>query len=97
MHARLLLLLLTGAWPVAPALAGDPDAFLAGTTKSCIECNLAGASLSEHDFQRVKLDRANLEKADLAGSSLFRATLTGANLKGANFKGAIMPDGSIHE
>src|ERR1700704_3909731 len=40
----------------ASALAADPDAFLAGTTKACIECDLSGHDLTTRDVKRAKLD-----------------------------------------
>src|ERR1700704_4539797 len=84
MPRRLLFLLMAGMpMTFAAALAADPEPFLAGATKSCIECDLAGRALMQRDFQRARLDRANLAAADLSGSSLFRATLTRAHLKGA--------------
>ena len=61
----------------APALAADPDAFLAGTSRNCAECDFAGRDLKERDLKRAKLDRAKLANADLAGASLFRASLVG--------------------
>ena len=70
----------------AQAMAADPDAFLAGTTKICIECDLSARDLKGRDFKRAKLDRANLRNADLSGASLFRATLVRADLSGANLK-----------
>src|SRR5450432_3042776 len=70
------------------ALAADPDAFVSGTIKDCVECNLAGRDLQDRNFQRAKLDRANLTGANLAGASLFRSTLLHANLSGAKLNGA---------
>ena len=67
------VLLLTGA-----ALAADVDAFLAGTSRNCIDCDLSGRDLSERDLKRVRLDRAKLRDADLAGATLFRAVLVRA-------------------
>src|SRR5258708_38701426 len=84
MRGRLLFLLMAGMpATITAALAADAQAFLAGTTKTCIECDLAGQKLNERDLQRAKLDRANLAAADLTGASLFRASLLRANLKGA--------------
>ena len=70
----------------AQAMAADPDAFLAGTSRNCVECDLSGRDLKERDFKRAKLDRAKLRNADLSGASLFRATLVRADLAGANLK-----------
>src|SRR5215471_3003901 len=72
----------------AAALAADPDAFLAGTTKICADCDLAARDLKERDLKRAKLDRAKLRNADLTGASLFRASLVRADLIGAKLKDA---------
>src|SRR5262249_17466592 len=74
--------------PPAAALAADPDAFLAGTTKICAGCDLAARDLKERDLKRAKLDRAKLRNADLTGASLFRASLVRADLIGAKLKDA---------
>ena len=66
-----------------PARAAEVDAFLAGTAKSCIACDLAGRDLKERDFKRAKLDRAILANADLTEASLFRGSLQRADLSGA--------------
>jgi len=85
MRRRLLFLLMAGMpMTIAAARAADPEPFIAGATKSCIECDLAGRALAERDLQRARLDRANLAMADLSGASLFRATLARASLKGAS-------------
>src|SRR6266568_431710 len=50
----------------AAALAADPEAFLAGTSRNCVECDFAGRDLKARDFKRAKLDRASFKNADLA-------------------------------
>jgi uncharacterized protein YjbI with pentapeptide repeats len=65
--------------PVHGARAQDAEAFLAGKTKDCPGCNLAGAQL-----KRRNLGGANLSGANLAGASFHRAVLRGANLSGAD-------------
>src|SRR5258708_6540920 len=67
------------------AAAQQPDAaaFVAGQTKDCPGCNLAGVSL-----KRRNLAGANLAGANLAGASFHRAVLRGANLSGADLTGA---------
>ena len=67
----------------ASAQQPDPSAFLAGQTRDCPGCNLAGASL-----KRRNLAGANLAGANLAGASFHRAVLRGANLLGADLTGA---------
>src|SRR5262245_14939531 len=72
----------------AAVLADDVEAFLAGTSRICVACDLGGHDLKERDFKRVKLERANLKGADLTSASLFRATLIRADLSGATLKDA---------
>src|SRR5262245_51266624 len=67
----------------AAAQSANPAAFLAGQTKDCPGCNLAGAIL-----KRRNLAGANLAGANLAGASFHRAVLRGANLSGADLTGA---------
>src|SRR5262249_31960165 len=71
--------------PASAQLAqrADAAAFLAGQTKDCPGCNLAGVSL-----KRRNLAGANLAGANLAGASFHRAVLRGANLSGADLTGA---------
>src|SRR6266704_1317057 len=68
---------------IASALAADPEAFVAGTSRNCVECDFAGRDLKARDFKRAKLDRASFKNADLAGASLFRASLVRADFSGA--------------
>ena len=63
----------------ASAQPADPAAFLAGQTKDCPGCNLAGASM-----KRRNLAGANLAGANLNGASFHRAVLRGANFSGAD-------------
>ena len=63
--------------------AQDAAAFLAGHTKDCPGCDLAGAQL-----KRRNLAGANLAGANLAGASLHRAVLRGANLSDADLTDA---------
>ena len=49
--------------------------FLAGATKACVACELAGCDLAGRDFKRAKLDRANLRGVNLSKCTLFRASL----------------------
>src|SRR5260370_30250420 len=65
------------------AQSADPAAFIAGQTKDCPGCNLAGVSL-----KRRNLACANLAGANLAGAIFHRAVLRGANLSGADLTGA---------
>src|SRR6266568_2023029 len=64
--------------------AADPAAdLLAGRSKDCPKCDLAGANL-----KRLDLKEADLAGANLARANLHRANLAGANLAGANLTGA---------
>src|SRR5438046_10506768 len=78
-----LVAALTGA-----AIAGDVDAFLAGTSRNCIECDLSARDLTARDFKRAKLDGAKLANADLCSERLFRASMVRAVLHGACIKHA---------
>ena len=81
---RLVLIGAAVAFGVPALGANDAvDAFLAGTARSCIACDLAGRDLKERDFKRTKLDRAILKDADLSAASLFRASLQRADVSGA--------------
>ena len=68
---------------LAATAADDVAAFLAGDTKSCVACDLAGQNLREREFKRAKLDRVILRNADLSTASLFRSSLQRADLSGA--------------
>src|SRR5215475_716883 len=83
--ATFALALCAGAAVVDQAAAQSADlaAFIAGQTKDCPGCNLAGVSL-----KRRNLAGANLAGANLAGASFHRAVLRGANLSGADLTGA---------
>src|SRR5882724_1767007 len=69
------------------AMAQNAEAFLAGTSKDCAGCNLAGA----------KLKRRNLAGADLSGANLVGATFHRSNLRGANFSGADLTDANLNK
>ena len=71
------------AFSCEAARAQDAAAFLAGQTRDCPGCNLAGAQL-----KRRNLAGANLAGANLAGAVFHRAVLRGANLSGADLTGA---------
>ena len=75
-----------GRLAVRAGAGGGCRAFLAGTSRNCIECDLSARDLKARDFKRAKLDRANLGNADLSGASLFRALLVRADLSGAKLK-----------
>src|SRR5262245_52409150 len=82
--AALLILSLS----TTTVLAADVEAFLAGTERACLACDLAGRDLSDRDLKRTRLDRADLKKANLKDTSLFRASLVRANLTGARLTDA---------
>ena len=80
-----VLLALTG-WG-GRAEAQNAEAFLAGTSKDCPGCNLAGAMLK----------RRNLTGADLSGANLTGATFHRSNLRAANFSGADRTDANLNQ
>ncbi len=69
--------------------AGTPEAeFLAGRSRSCRGCNLAGANLKRLDLDGVDLSGAMLAGANLHDASLERAILADADLSDANLNKA---------
>src|SRR5919206_160727 len=67
-----------GVFAVATLALAAPDdvaLFLAGTARSCVECDLSGQNLVDRDLKRSKLDRAVLRNADLSTATLFRSSL----------------------
>jgi uncharacterized protein YjbI with pentapeptide repeats len=58
------------------------------STKSCQQCDLAGAGLVTNDLAGARLERANLTGANLSQANLAGADLRGANLAGASLNGA---------
>ena len=56
------------------AYAADIDAFIAGTTRACVACDLSGRDLHDLELKRTRLDRAILKSANLTGASLFRSS-----------------------
>jgi Pentapeptide repeats (8 copies) len=67
--------------------AQSVEAFLAGTTKDCPGCNLAGA----------KLKRRNLADADLSGANLAGASFHRSSVRGANLSGADLTDANLNK
>ena len=76
-------MMMAGTATSQPASAQDVAAFLAGKTKDCPGCQLAGAQR-----KRRNLTGANLAGANLAGASFHRAVLRGADLSGADLTDA---------
>ena len=50
------------------ALAAEVDDFLAGTSRSCVQCDFSGRDLQSRNFARTRLDQANLKEKLEAGS-----------------------------
>lgn len=68
---------------------GTPEAaFMAGRSRTCRGCNLAGANLKRFELDGVDLSGAMLAGANLHDASLERAILTDANLSDANLNKA---------
>jgi uncharacterized protein YjbI with pentapeptide repeats len=80
--------------------------FLAGSTRECQRCDLAGVNFKRRDLSGVDLTGANLKDANfhdarLAGARLAGADLTGANLNKANLSradlaGAVLRDAMLY-
>src|SRR5262249_61641553 len=90
MRNRLKSLTVIGvlAFGTLAALAAEVDDFLAGSSRSCVGCDLSGRDLQSRNFARMRLDQANLKDANLSAASLFRASLLRADLSGARLAGA---------
>src|SRR5262245_14725884 len=86
--AVLIASILTMASTVAPARADQREDFIAGRTRECPRCDLAGASFKRRDLSGVDLTGANLREANLHDARLVGARLAGADLSGANLNKA---------
>src|SRR5215813_12620455 len=73
---------------VAVARADQRDDFLAGRTRDCPRCDLAGQSFKRRDLSGANLNKANLTRADLRDAKVSDAMLYGAILDGASLAGA---------
>src|SRR5262249_865304 len=85
-----------------PARAADPADILAGRSKDCPHCNLAGANLKRFPLTWAALAGAtpaggNRHRADLAGANLSGANLTHANLNKSGMKRAILAGARLGE
>src|ERR1700722_375495 len=91
MHKLIMRMVQAGVLLCAAAALAATDeraAFLAGTSKSCPGCDLAGLDLSGRVFKRAKLEGAKLARATLTGTDFFRAGLAHADLAAAKLAGA---------
>ena len=86
-YALVSSLLLIATFTLAPARADQRDDFLAGRTRDCRRCDLAGLNFKRRD----------LSGADLTGANLRRANLHEIKLDGAVFRATAMPDGSTRD
>ena len=75
--------------PLTSARADQRADSVAGRSKACSRCDLAGLNLRRRDLTGADLLDANLKDANLHD-----AKLTGARLTGTDFSGAIM--GTAH-
>ena len=74
--------------PALPQASGDREAFLAGTTKDCPGCDLAGVRIKGRDLSGGNLAGADLSGATLRHAKLERAVFNDAKLTDADFSGA---------
>src|ERR1700730_11098210 len=72
----------------APAWADQRADFLAGRSKICRDCDLAGANFKRRDLTGADLTGANLQHANLHDARLTGAKLAGADLTAANLNKA---------
>ena len=73
--------------PMAVVIGERERAFLAGASRSCPGCDLAGA----------RLQRRHLEGADLRGTRLVGATMHGASLADADLTGADLTSANLNK
>ena len=81
-RAAALAALLVLSIPSAPASADERDDFLAGRTRACPRCDLAGANFKRRDLTNADLTGANLKDANFHDARLIGAKLAGAELCG---------------
>ena len=81
----LALLITLSAWAEDPA---HVDQLL--NTRSCADCDLAGAVLDGEDLSTAVLTNANLYGTSLIATNLTGAALSGTNLGLAQLEGAIL-------
>jgi uncharacterized protein YjbI with pentapeptide repeats len=94
--------------PAPAASATDPTAtfgerereFIAGRSKSCADCQLAGVVLKRRDLtganlRGADLARANLHDTKLGGADLTQANLSEANLNKADLRRAKLADAKL--
>ena len=79
----------------AGAQADERADFLAGLTRDCPRCDLAGVNFKRRDLSGVNLSGADLTRAVLAGTNLRRANMYETKLDGAVLRNTAMPDGTI--
>src|SRR5437763_1734743 len=106
-YALVSSLLLIATFTLAPARADQRADFLAGRTRDCRRCDLAGLNFKRRDLSGADLTGANLRDtnfhdAKLVGARLAGADLTAANLNKANLSrtemgGAILRRANLHE
>src|SRR3977135_3720958 len=70
------------------AHADQREDFLAGRTRECSRCDLAGMNFKRRDLSGADLTEANLRAANLHDARLVGARLAGADLTGANLNKA---------
>ena len=71
-----------------PGRAGERDDFIAGKTRACAHCDLAGVNFKRRDLAGADLSGANLKGANFHDAKLAGARLGGAELTGANLNKA---------
>ena len=95
------LFLVTGL-AAAAAQGGEREDFLAGRSRECPRCDLAGMNFKRRDLSGANLAGANLRNtnfhdARLVGARLGGADLTGANLNKADLSRAELAGATLRE
>jgi uncharacterized protein YjbI with pentapeptide repeats len=88
MCAALGVTLASAILSCALAQANPRNEFLAGRSRDCPRCDLAGMNFKRRDLGGADLTGANLKQANLHDARLAGARLAGANLTGANLNKA---------
>src|SRR2546423_4643915 len=90
-----IAVLLCTAFATGVARADPRADFLAGQSRACQRCDLAGASFKRRDLAGVDLSGADLHGANFHDAQLAGAKLAGADLAGANLNKANLADADL--
>ena len=92
-RATAACLIVLAALSAASAHADQRADFLAGRTRECPRCDLAGMNFKRRDLTGADLTGANLKNANFHDARLTGARLAGADLTAANLNKANLSPG----